>query len=140
MLTILMGDDMSRIKLTDSTMDAMTKMADGNPGALMAIMDIVENYSDIDPQSAMGALGAIMILDTWEIYGSSIYVLWSDKCGKDVRRMLMIMRATQLGLFNQTRLQQMADDQAGQINLTGEEWENLDSAVCEQLTEFKRPS
>jgi hypothetical protein len=65
-------------------------------------------------------------------------VLWSDKCGKDTRRMLMLMRATQLGIFPQTQLQAMAADQARQVNLTEDEFKALDAKVCEQLTEFAR--
>lgn len=86
----------------------------------------------------MGGIGAVMILDTWEIYGTDIYVLWNDKCNRDVRQMLMIMRATQLGFFSHERLQEMASDQMRQINLTDEEWEDLDNKVCERLEDFAR--
>lgn len=129
---------MTKINLTDSTQDALVKMASGNPGAIAAMMDILQKHDSIDPQALMGGLGAILILDTWGIYGSDIYVLWSDKCGKDARKMLMIMRAVQLGLFPERKLKEMAADQSRRINLTGEEWADLDKKVCEELTEFKR--
>lgn len=128
----------SRIELTDSGQDILVKMAEGNPGALTAMLDILQKHESIDPQAMLGGIGAIMILDTWGIYGSSIYVLWSDKCGRDTRKMLLLMRATQLGLFPQTRLQEMAEDQGRKINLAAEEWADLDAKVCEQLTEFKK--
>ena len=99
---------------------------------------IMEKHNDIDPQAIMGGLGAIMILDTWEIYGSDIYILWNDKCGRDVRQMLMLMRATQLGFFSHERLREMAGDQMRQVNITDEEMEDLDNQVCERLTEFAR--
>lgn len=113
-------------------------MAEGNIGAMDAMMSIMDQHRDIDPQAAMGGLGAILILDTWEIYGSDIYVLYSDKCGKDVRKMLMLMRAAQLGHFDHVRLQQMAADQSRKVNLTAEEWQKLDNDVCEQLADFQR--
>ena len=109
---------MSRITLMDSGIDAVMKMADGNPGAISAIMSIMENHDSIDPQAAMGGIGALLLLDTWEIYGSDIYVLWSDKCDRDTRKMLMIMRSCQLGNFSHQKLKEMAADQARQINLT----------------------
>jgi len=129
---------MSRLTLTDNTMSMTLKMSDGNPGAVSAIMDIIEKHDAIDPQAAMGGLGAIMMLDTWEIYGTAIYVLYSDKCGRDVRKMLMIMRATQMGLFSRDRLQQMAADQMRSVNLDDEEWYALDEKVCGQLEDFAK--
>jgi len=129
---------MSRIKLEDSTMDALVKMVNGNPGAIAALMDIIKYGDDIDPQGALGGMGAILGLDTWEIYGSDIYILWNDKCKRDVRRMLMIMRATQLGHFSHEKLKAMAADQRREINLTEDEWEEQDKFVCEFLPEFKK--
>jgi len=131
---------MSRISLTDTTMDVIVKMSEGNPGALSAIMAIMKEHDSIDPQAAMGGLGAIMILDSWEIYGSDIYVLFSDKCNRDVRQMLMIMRATQLGYFSHIKLKEMAADQMREIDLTDAEWSELDTKVCDHLNEFKRPA
>ena len=96
---------MSKIQLTDTPMDILINMADGNPGAISALMEILKEGDAIDPQAFMGGLGAIMILDTWKIYGSDIYILFNDKCNRDVRQMLMLMRATQLGFFSHTKLQ-----------------------------------
>jgi hypothetical protein len=130
---------MSRLELSDTGMDVIVKMADGNPGAITAMMDILEKHDEIDPQAILGGMGAIMILDTWEIYGTDIYVLWSDKCNRDVRQMLMLMRATQLGIFSHINLKEMAADQMRQVNLSDEEMAGLDEKVCEQLKDFARP-
>jgi len=131
---------MSRIELTDNMMSATMKMAEGNPGAITAIMEIIKEGDLIDPQSAMGGgLGALLSMDTWEIYGSSIYVLWNDKCGRDTRKMLMIMRAAQLGLFSLAMLKEMAADQTRSVDIPEEEWESLDKSVCERLEHFARP-
>jgi len=129
---------MSRIDLTDNGMDILIKMADGNPGAISAMTTILKEHDAIDPQAVMGGIGTILILDTWEIYGSDIYVLFNDKCGCDVRRLLMLMRATQLGFFSHSKLQQMAADQARKINLTEDEFKALDDQVCNQLKDFKK--
>ena len=130
---------MSRLNLTDSLLDVVTKMSDGNPGALNSIMEIVNKHDEIDPQAGLGWLGAIMMLDTWEIYGTDIYVLFNDKCDRNVRTFLMLMRATQLGLFPHKRLKEMSGDQRREVNITDEELTDLDKLVCEQLTEFKKP-
>ena len=128
----------TRIELTDTLMSITMKMAEGNPGAMGAIMEIIQQHDTIDPQGAMGGMGGLLLLDTWGIYGSDIYILFSDKCQKDVRKMLMIMRATQLGLFSHVKLKEMAADQSRRVDITPDEWQDLDDQVCEQLTEFAK--
>lgn len=128
-----------RIELTDSVTDICVKMSEGNPGALACIKDILKCANEVDPQDMLSPLGPILILDSCGIYGSSIYVIWSDKCGRDTRRMMMLLRATQLGFFSQDRLKQMAGDQVRQFNLTSEEFAELDKQVCERLEMFQRP-
>lgn len=127
----------SRIGLTDTHISAIAKMSDGNPDALSAMMQIMQEHDNIDTEAMFGGLGAIMLLDTWEIYGSDIYVLFNDKCDRDVRRMLLLMRATQLGLFSESRLRELASDQ---VNLTPEEWDDIDKKVCNRLEGFARPA
>ena len=129
---------MSRIQLTDNTIDVIAKMSEGNPGAMTALMDMFNGGEAIDPQGALGGFGSILLLDTWEIYGTDIYILWNDKCGQDLRKMLMIMRACQLGYLSHNKLQQMAADQMREVDLTDDEWSDFDEKVCKRLGEFQR--
>lgn len=131
---------MSRINLMDDAMSSIIKMVEGNPGAIKAVMDLMEKADSIDPQAALGGLGVLLALDTHEIYGTDIYILYSDKCDRDARKMLMLLRSVQLGLLPESKLQQMAGDQMRQINLTDDEYSDLDKQVCDQLKEFARPS
>lgn len=131
---------MSKIQMEDTVMEIIAKMSDGNPGAINTMMIIMQEHDKIDPQAFLGGMGAIMMLDTYEIYGADIYVLFNDKCNKDVRKMLMLMRATQLGFFSMGKLKELAADHSRQNNLTEEEWKELDDKVCDQLAEFKRAS
>lgn len=89
-----------RIKLTDSTMDIMVKMADGNPGAVNVLMQMLTDGAKIDPDSALGGLGAILSLDSHGIYGSDIYILNNDICEGSLPKTLSVLRAVQLGLFS----------------------------------------
>jgi hypothetical protein len=130
---------MSRIQLTDSVMDMLIKMAEGNPGAIDAMLKIIEKSAEIDPQSAMPSIMPILAFDTHGIYGSSIYVLYSDKCGRDVRKVLVLLRAVQLGLMPESKLQELCFDQARKINLTDDEFNSIDAEVCEQLADFQKP-
>lgn len=93
-----------RINLTDSPKDILVKMCDGNPGALNALISILKSGEKIDPDSAMGGLGAILYLDSWGIYGSDIYVLNNDICKGDTAKTLAVIRATQFGYFDRAIL------------------------------------
>lgn len=95
-----------RIQLTDNPMQIMFKMSDGKPGALNALMELMKKGESIDPDSAMGGLGLILILDTYGIYGTDIYVLHNDICRREINLMIACLRACQLGLFPSATLKQ----------------------------------
>lgn len=130
---------MSKIQLTDTVLEMIMKMVDGNPGAIMSITELMNNAETIDPQSAFGSISPILSLDTNEIYGSDIYILFNDKCKRDSRKCLLLLRAVQLGLRPQGWLQDLASDQLRRINISDDEWLEIDSAVCSELSEFQRP-
>ncbi len=92
-----------KIKLTDSMPDIIYKMSECNPGAMSALMDML-TPNDIDPDNIMGGLGAILLLDSYGIYGTNIYILYSDICNKNLVNTLAVLRACQLGLFSSTVL------------------------------------
>lgn len=129
---------MARIELTDDTVSAIIKIAEGNPGAMSALADVIEKHGEIDPQALMGALGVIMILDTWEIYGAGIYVLYNDQCNRDVRQFIMLLRAVQLGYFSAQKLKTIASDATRSYVLSEAELYELDKQVCERLADFQR--
>ena len=127
---------MSRIRLTDNVRDMLIKMSDGNPGALVAMMDIMKYNSIIDPQSAFSEISTILALDTAEFYGEKIYILYNDQCERDARSLIMLMRAKQLGILNYEKLESIANDSMRKIRLTVDEMNEIDNKVCEQLPEF----
>lgn len=129
---------MSKIKLEDTTMDVIKKMSDGNPGAIGVVMQIINKGAEIDPQDFMGGMGAVLMLDTCEVYGTDIYVLFNDKCDSDIRKTIMIIRAVQLGLFDRIKFKNMCADQMREINLTSDEWKDLDHSVCKKLPQFQK--
>lgn len=88
----------------------------------------------IDPQSALGGAGPLLALDQHDIYGTDIYVLWNDKCQRDVRKMIMALRGVQLGHLLESRLREIAGDQTRSVDLTRNEWDELNLQVCSELT------
>lgn len=129
---------MSVLKMTDSPTDMLAAVSKGNPGCLMLLLEIMKKHESIDPQAVMGGIGLVMLLDSYEIYGTDAYILYGDKCNHDLRTFLMLMRATQLGLFSLKRLKELSKDQMREIELSKEELDSLDEKVCAKLTEFKR--
>ena len=91
-----------RIQLTDSTMDVVVKMSEGNPGAMNVLMMILST-KNIDPNNMEG-LAPILLLDALGIYGTDIYVLHNDLCNRNLSKTLAVLRAVQLGLFSESIL------------------------------------
>lgn len=87
----------SRVTLQMSLRDVVMALAGGNPGALNVCMSIVMKGAEIDPDSALGPLGALLSLDQHRIYGSEIWMLFKDVCGQSLPKMLACLRAVQLG-------------------------------------------
>ena len=119
-------------------MTAVGKMSDGNPGALTALCEILKHGQEIDPMGMMGGLGAILGLDTLGIYGSDIYILWSDQCHKDTREFLMLLRANQLGFVDSGKIVANAKDQMREVKFSKEEMDSFNQKVCDYLPEFQR--
>lgn len=129
---------MSKLDFNDTFQSAVSKLSDGNPGAIGAMMDIAIKTPEIDPQCAFGEFGPLLSLDTHEIYGSDIYILYNDKCDRNARNVHVLLRAVQLGIMEESQLQALAADQMRSVNLSDEEFNQFDKEVCDQLDEFQR--
>lgn len=70
---------MFKIKSTDTIESAMIKMSEGNPGALTVLMILIK-------EDEMNIVKYILALDTLEIYGSNIYILWNDCCDRNISK------------------------------------------------------
>lgn len=113
-------------------------LSQGNPGAVVSIVDIIQTYKDVDPESMLGGIGALMMLEEWNIRGSSIYVLFKHKCGGSIRKFAIIMQACQLGHITPDDVVKWADDQDLSTPITPEQWESMETAVLNELDSFTR--
>ena len=128
-----------RIQLTDTVMDIMLKMSDGNPGAAITLVEMLQTGGIIDPDNAFEGLGPILSLDSYGIYGTDIYVLHNDICGRDMVKTLAVLRAVQLGLFSAITLA----DACHRQDYSGRDMvpvEDLYQKVKEQLPAFNPQS
>lgn len=110
----------------------MFKMSEVNPGALTVILKILADGSQIDPDSAMGGLGAILSLDSLGIYGSKIWMLYKDVCDCDLPRMLAVLRGWQLGFVKEPEIRHAVENRGAGMSLEG-----ICQKVAERLPKFK---
>lgn len=96
-----MSNGVSRLGIQDNAVTMIVKMSDGNPGAANSLAEILQSK---DNSVSFGGVHAILYLDTLGIYGSHIYVLHNDVCGRDVKKTLALITACQLGILSELRL------------------------------------
>lgn len=122
---------MSRINLADSTMSVVLKMSDGNPGAMNVIIEMLQpESSKIDPDSVIGGMMKLLSLDTLGIYGTDIYVLHNDICGRDMSKTFAVLRAYQLGFLNGSILK----DACSRQDYSGRKMVDVE-LLCKQVKE-----
>jgi len=84
--------------------DTLTKLSEGNPGALHVCLNSYRFSPIIDPDNALGCNAPLHILDTFGIYGSRIWILYKDVCGEDIVKFIAVLRGMQLGIVDAVKL------------------------------------
>jgi hypothetical protein len=100
---------MGKVSFSDSTIDVLVKMSEGNPGALNVLMTLLERVEDIDPDAGLGGLLYVLLLDDLEIYGPRIWMLFKYVCGQRIEGVITLMRANQLGLMTKMEMMDIID-------------------------------
>lgn len=122
-----------RIELSDNFMSAAVKLAEGNPGALTAVMELFSQTPTIDPDAAFGGFAGLFSLDVMGVYGSRIWMFYKDVCRQDMVRMVGLQRAVQLGLLEEGVLLRAIDGRAPMSIEDADAWV---ARVQEQLPAF----
>lgn len=91
----------TRIQLEDTALSAVTKMSEGVIGAVEPLMSLF----GLPP---VNGFHCVLMLDTYGIYGSDIYVLWNDICERKIWRLSALIRAAQLGVISRDELKAAA--------------------------------
>jgi len=120
-----------RIDFKDNVMEAIMKIAEGNPGALRVCMELYQHTGNIDPDSAFGGLGSLLALDSLGIYGSKIWMLYKDVCNEDLVSMVMVLRSEQLGFISENQVTNAIETRGSGLDI-----EELYKKVTGQLTKF----
>lgn len=120
-----------RIGLKDTTISAIMKLSEGNPGAIRVCTEMLNKSERIDPDSALGGLGALLSLDTHKIYGSRIWMLFKDVCKEDMVKTLAVLRSCQLGFLSDVDFNHAIDNYGAGIDI-----DDLYTQVKERLHTF----
>lgn len=91
-----MLNNKNRITSNMSLQDMLFEMSEGNPGALTCMMQMLNSYPE--------ALLDILLFDTMGIYGSQIYMVWNDCCGRDMDKFKETIQAFREGKFSEEEI------------------------------------
>ena len=86
----------TRITADMSLQEILLTMSEGNPGALTCMMQMM----NFDPM----ALLDILLFDSIGIYGSKIYMVWNDCCGRDMGKFKETIQAFREGKFSEEEI------------------------------------
>jgi len=107
---------MARLELDDSFKDILFKLSEGNPGALTVCMEMYTKGAAIDPD-AFSPIAPLLGLDTLEIYGSRIWMLYKDVCGQNLTKTIGLLRGWQLGFVSQAELKHAIENYGDGLDL-----------------------
>lgn len=122
---------MTRLKLEHNVIDMAVALSGGNPGAISALTEMIKQTEAIDPQALLGRISHLMSLDSFEVYDGAIWTLYAKVAKRNVRTMIMLIRAVQLGIAGPNALATVRAPNC---------LAKLDTQVCAQLSGFARPS
>jgi len=123
---------MTRLVLSDTVRDMIIKLAEDNPGAIRVCSEIFEAGEKIDRDSFHGGFSTLLNLDSLEIYGANIWLLYKDVCNEDITLTIAVLRAWQLGLVSKDKLKHAVEHYGEGIDVQG-----LYEKVKERLSKFK---
>ncbi|MFA5071158.1 MAG: hypothetical protein WC511_02195 [Candidatus Pacearchaeota archaeon] len=120
--------------MKDNLITLLSKMAEGNPGAITVLMLLFRDEPRIDPMCAFIGLGAILHLDSMELYGSNIWILYKDICGESIEKVIGVLRLVQCGKFSEEKLK---DFVVSGIDIPQEEKEEMFRDAHENLERLR---
>jgi hypothetical protein len=121
-----------RLGLTDTAMTAVSKLSEGNPGALRVCMELLTRSINYDPDMLLGGIGSLLQLDSHGIYGSRIWMFYKDFCGEKLDVMVAMLRAVQLGIMTDFEMNHAIDNYGGDVDIDA-----VVAKVMEKLPNFK---
>lgn len=88
------------LKLNADIRENMVTLADGNPGAAVALVEMCRDYVKIDPYSAWQEWTPLINFDDKQCNGSQIWIFWKDLCNTKILNAVLRFRGYQMGLLS----------------------------------------
>ena len=85
-----------RITADMNMLEMIVTMSEGNPGAATCLMQMLQE----DPMTMLD----ILWFDSMEIYGSKIYMLWNDCCGRDFGKLKQTIKYLESGRLSKEQI------------------------------------
>lgn len=104
-----------RIDACMTLQEAVAVLSEGNPGAMATCCEIIKHGPEIDP--AGSGIMTLLHIDSLRLYGSRLYMLWNDVCGRDVGKTLAVIRGWQLGRLSAAEVNHAVDNRGAGIDM-----------------------
>ena len=91
-----MANNKNRIVDNMTVEDVIITMAEGNPGAITCMVELINGW--------VMTLPDILLLDSMGIYGGKLYMLWNDCCGRDNEKFKKTLQAFHEGKFTEEEI------------------------------------
>lgn len=104
---------MTKFNGTESTMEMLVAMAEGNPGAATVLAQTINHKW----KNNIPGLLVVLHLDDLEIYGSDIWVLYKNCCGEDLDKMGDVIHASVTGKLSAADIKLHIENQESSWNL-----------------------
>lgn len=115
----------------EKAIELIANLAQGNPGAVTVIMKILTDGIRIDPYDYAGGFGSVLYMDSMNIRGPKVWMLYKDVCNENIVKTMAMIRATQLKIISKDELLYAIDNRG-----TGVDVEVCLSKVKELLPNF----
>jgi hypothetical protein len=96
-----------RIDSEMTVVQTVSALAEGNPGALSVCVDILK----------LGSVAPLLLIDSFGIYGSKIWMLYKDVCGQSVSGVIALLQAVQLGELSEDTLHHAIENYGAGIDV-----------------------
>lgn len=83
-----------KINANMTVMDTCIAMGEGNPGAIVCAIEMMNNGMFLD----------LLMLDTKEVYGEKLYMLWNDCCDRDMEKFKKTLELIRAGEITDAQL------------------------------------
>lgn len=94
---------MLRKEDSHSHIHALNRLADGHPGAVIALLDLLRCGRDYQVPVSVDAAWCLRKLEALDIRGGALYRLWGEVCNSSASSMIDMLRSCESALVDTTR-------------------------------------